>query len=467
MTTSSASYSLKTRAAAVLELRQRGSLAPPAAPTFRGAALAAQSITAPAWLLAGPAETGKTFAGLWRLDRELSTTPRATAALVRKVRTTIGPTVLRTYERVLARSQSGARPYGGQNPEWYDYPNGARLYIGGMDDPGKVLSGERDFVFVNQAEELILNDWETLATRTTGRGAVTRTPMLFGDCNPGPADHWIKKRQEAGALRLLESRHVDNPTLYDDAGNLTPQGQRSIAVLHGLTGIRRLRLYLGLWVGAEGQYFEQWNPAQHVIAPFPVPLDWPVWISLDHGFAHNTAVGVFTRHDGTAYLLGEHVQHKWLVPQHAAAIGNLLASLGIIRSRISYAVAGHDVFVQRGDTSGMTIAEQYAASPLGLRLRPATIDRIPGAQAMLSALGNPAAGLPVRLKVFASCARTIATIPALAHDPNRPEDVKKIDADHDGTGGDDCYDMLRYGLMSADAGGWTEQDLRALASRRR
>jgi hypothetical protein len=42
------------------------------------------------------------------------------------------------------------------------------------------------------------------------------------------------------------------------------------------------------------------------------------------------------------------------------------------------------------------------------------------------------------------CRRLIETLPALQHDPNRPEDVLKVDADEDGVGGDDCADCLRY-----------------------
>jgi hypothetical protein len=118
--------------------------------------------------------TGKTWATLWLLDSLLRETPKAQAGLLRKVAADIGPTVLVTYRRIIERSNSGATPFGGEKPEWFDYPNGARLYVGGMDRPGKVLSGERDFLYVNQAEELTQEDWEILSTRTTGRGAVTK-----------------------------------------------------------------------------------------------------------------------------------------------------------------------------------------------------------------------------------------------------------------------------------------------------
>jgi hypothetical protein len=46
------------------------------------------------------------------------------------------------------------------------------------------------------------------------------------------------------------------------------------------------------------------------------------------------------------------------------------------------------------------------------------------------------------------CGRLIETLPALQHDPNRPEDVLKADADEDGVGGDDAVDALRYAVAT-------------------
>jgi len=42
------------------------------------------------------------------------------------------------------------------------------------------------------------------------------------------------------------------------------------------------------------------------------------------------------------------------------------------------------------------------------------------------------------------CCRLIKTLPSLQHDPNRPEDVLKVDADEDRVGGEDVADALRY-----------------------
>jgi hypothetical protein len=435
--------SLASMAASLVETETTTSAA---APNFRGAADLAQTITQREWMIAGPSETGKTWAALWRLDQLLSTTKGSQAALVRKVAADVGATVLRTYLRVIELSGSGATPYGGQHPQWYDYPNGSRLWVGGMDNPGKVLSGERDWILVNQAEQLTQDDWETLSTRATGRGAVTDTPMLFGDCNPGPADHWILRREQAGSLVKIDSRHEDNPSLFeDDLITLTPQGIRTMATLDRLTGVRKQRLRYGLWVGAEGQFFEQWDEAVHVRTPFPIPADWPVWGAFDYGFAHNTAFLVFTKNDGIVYLIGEHIGNKWLPAQHAQAMGGLLSRLDIVGARLRPIVAGHDVFQQRGDDMGQTIADKYKA--LGFAMEPATIDRINGAAELMTRLGDPSAALPSTFVVFDTCARTIATIPNMVHDPRRPEDILKVDADAEGNGGDDAYDALRYGLM--------------------
>ena len=444
----------------------------PKPPTFRGASLEIQSYTGREWILAGPSETSKTWATLWRLDSLLRETPKAKATLARKLQTSIYSTVLVSLEKILdIRETLGfARPVimGGNKPQEYIYPNGSRLWVGGMDNPNKILSGERDFIYINQAEELTLQDWEILFTRTTGRGAVTKTPMLFGDCNPGAEDHWIIKRE---TLKLFHSKHKDNPSLYDEAGNLTAQGERTMATLQSLTGIRKKRLYEGQWVGAEGLFFEEFDPEDgglHVCEPFPIPLDWPVWLALDYGFAHPTAIGIFTVDgDGKIYLIAEHIERKWLPPLHCRAIrrqAELLWTLdrngnrvkGLDFNRIKLRVAGHDVFQQRGSTDGRTIADQYeqAVDPetghrIGFTLDYANTARSMGAQELLTRLGNLAMMIAPTLQIFSTCRKTISCIGRMVTNPKDAEDVLKVDADPlTGEGGDDPYDMLRYGVMT-------------------
>ena len=264
--------------------RARGQL------SFRGAAAQAQTITASEWIISGPAETGKTYASMYRLHQELSKTPNARATIVRKIRASLVGTALETWHRVIEVSGTKPRKYGGEQSWLYVYPNGAKCYVGGLDNADKILSSERDFVYINQAEELTAHDWETLTTRTTGRGAVTKTPMLFGDCNPSDPEHWILEREKSGNLVLLRSRHIDNPTLHDGT-DWTEQGLRSIGKLQALTGPRYARLYLGEWVRDDGE--EAFLPSMSMFDSCtksipPLTDSQPMVIALDAALSGDT-----------------------------------------------------------------------------------------------------------------------------------------------------------------------------------
>jgi len=70
--------------------------------------------------------------------------------------------------------------------------------------------------------------------------------------------------------------------------------------------------------------------------------------------------------------------------------------------------------------------------------------RVNGWAEILHRLGDVAGGVKPTLFIHRRCARLVECLPTLQHDPNRPEDVLKVDADEDGVGGDDAADALRY-----------------------
>jgi phage terminase large subunit len=217
----------------------------------------------PEVILGGPAETGKTLACCWKAHLICCKYPGAQGALIRKTGTDIAGTVFLTMRRVILGAPVDI--YGGANhPKKLIYSNGSVIWIGGMDNPGKVLSGERDFIQVCQAEELRVEDWELMTTRVTGRGAIIPHPQIFGDCNPAGSKHFILERVKAGSLTLMRSIHRDNPTLFDDRGVLTAQGKKTMARLEALTGVRRKRLLEGIWASAEGGVFDMFDPDIHV-----------------------------------------------------------------------------------------------------------------------------------------------------------------------------------------------------------
>lgn len=451
---SKAKYSpdVKLKAAAALALRSRTPAAAGGV-EWRGAALEAQGVTDRAWLLSGPAETGKTYAGLYRLDSLARAYPDQ-YILARKVRVTMDSTVLNTWRRIIAL-RGGVTAFGGEHPQFYTYPNGARVWVVGFDNPDKILSGEFGGAYVNQAEELEEDDWETLSTRVTGRGATNPHPMVFGDCNPGPEDHWIIQRKEGGALRLLESKHEDNPTLHD-GHNWTEQGTRALAILDSLTGARYWRLRMGIWVGAEGQHFESWDEGKHVIAPVEITGDWIIWGGLDYGYGHPFAAGVFGYDtQGYTHLMAEYVTRKTLIPDLVAGYLRCVSSLGLSVDRVRFIAAGHDMWATRGGEDTESLADKWARAVKqqvghdALPLERATVDRVNGAAAIQEGLGDK--DRQPTLFIWPSCIETRRTIPRMVTDPRNAEDVKKVNADAKGRGGDDPYDMLRYGVMARPA----------------
>jgi len=238
-------------------------------------------------ILSGPAETGKTLVCLHKIDALAWKYHRLHGLLVRKTRASMDASVLKMFESKVLGTNGQVAIFGGSKPEWYDYPNGSRLVVGGLDKPGKVLSAEYDVIYVNQSEELTLDDWETLTTRATGRAGNMPYAQVIGDCNPGPRHHWILDRAKEGKLVFLESRHEDNPTLFDSkTGLITEQGKRSLAVLDNLSGVRYQRLRLGKWVSAEGQIYQEYDPVIHLLDRFDLPADWRRFRVIDFGLVH-------------------------------------------------------------------------------------------------------------------------------------------------------------------------------------
>lgn len=183
--------------------------------------------------------------------------------MARKTYASMGPSVIRTFERVV--TGLGWSKSGGQRPWKYSHRNGAEIWVIGLDKPDRLLSSEWDFIYVNQAEELSEADWEFVTSRCTGRGSIVEHPQTFGDCNPSGRKHWIREHARQGRLRLLVTTHKDNPVLYTAAGEVTPEGRKQLDNLaSSLSGVRFRRLMEGEWATAEGAVYDIFSEQIHV-----------------------------------------------------------------------------------------------------------------------------------------------------------------------------------------------------------
>jgi hypothetical protein len=397
-------------------------------------------------VLEGPADTGKSRACLEKVFTAMTKYPGARAAFVRKTRKSLTATAMQTFERQVV-PEGACKLWQGEE---YRFPNGSKIYLFGLDDPERLKSAELDLAYVQEVSELERADWEILTTRVTGRGGTMPYQQIIADLNPREPNWWMYERETSGKTTFLFARHADNPTI-------TPT---RLAPLEALTGYLRDRLLLGLRVAAEGMYFTEFDPRQHIVEAFDPPADWLRWISVDYGYAHPFVALWFAseRPGGPIYVYRE-----------VSAVGlrdEQQAALIVERShgeRIEMVVLDPSMFNNRGEQGRPSIAYVYAAQGIQQLSRngivPGMNNRRQGWAIVRRALAHGATvadqrGVELedvpRLRIMGErCPELMRNLPAMVRDPLDPEDV----ADKIGSvrTPDDEVDALRYGL-AAEAG---------------
>jgi PBSX family phage terminase large subunit len=275
----------------------------------------------------------------------------------------------------------------------YHYPNGSEIVVGGLDKPSKVMSTEYDGIYVQEAIELFENDWESLTTRL--RNGVMPFQQLIADTNPDSPTHWLNARCKAGKTGVIESRHEDNPVLWDARrGAWTEAGEKYIAKLDALSGARKERLRYGRWAQAEGAVYEEWDRAVHLIDPFEIPSNWRRIRSIDFGFTNPFSCSWWAiDNDGRMFLYRQIYRTQRLVEDHAERIVEL--STG---ERYEATVADHDA-EDRATLAKARLDPRTRALRAGIQTIPAYKLISPGIQAVQARLRPSGDGKP-RLFVF-------------------------------------------------------------------
>ena len=165
---------------------------------FRGGILDAFLCRDHEIIVGGPYETGKSFGLELKFFLQNAKYPNCRSLMVRKeYKALVGSGIEMLRDNIivnpwqpypLGHPKCPVEVYGGTDePKSLKFKNGSIIYFRGLDDPTKVLSAQYDFIYVVQAEELELRDWEQLLGRCTGRANNSRIRKVMGDCNPaGP-----------------------------------------------------------------------------------------------------------------------------------------------------------------------------------------------------------------------------------------------------------------------------------------
>jgi hypothetical protein len=287
--------------------------------------------------------------------------------------------------------------------------------------------------------------------------------------NPGgPGHQWVRRRyidHSPAGWRIFTDPVSGLERVYipSRVGDNAYLGSQYIQQLKASGSETLVRAWLdGDWSVIEGAFFDCWSNERHIVRPFAVPETWLKFRSIDWGSAAPFSVGWWAvvsddyRVDDSVLPRGAVVRYKeWYgasapnqglkLTAEEVASGVLARSL---KEEYAYTVVDPSMFKMDG---GPSIAERMIKSKL-VGLRPADNTRVGlrgamgGWDQLRSRLKGNADGEPM-LFVFSTCADFIRTVPALQHDPDRPEDVDTDGEDH-------AADEARYACMSRP---WVKQ----------
>jgi len=266
-------------------------------------------------LLEGGVRTGKSNAAMLKAHVGCTQYPGLQVLFTRETRKSLSTTILPDFERfILGREHEAisgtAKP---ENRTSYRYPNGSQIDLIGMDDPGKVLSGQWDWIFWFQAERGDVKSWKMLLTRLSETNGPYN--QITADVNPAERRNWANVRgdqwvcpgcgevsDEKGTcptcharmkkiMRRIKTTQQDNPKLFNhhqcrdcgivdpehsiracwscgskNVGAWTPFGAEYMSGLHMLTGVERERYLNHKWVSAEGLIFTEYQYDLHHVA---------------------------------------------------------------------------------------------------------------------------------------------------------------------------------------------------------
>ena len=326
------------------------------------------------------------------------------------------------------------------------FRNGSRIIAGHFQNEKDIdayLGLEYDIVGIEEATTLSSRKHSDISTCCRTSKPNWR-PRIYSTTNPGGIGHaWYRKKFILPHLKRTERESRFIPARVGDNRFNNPEYTK---VLSNLTGWQKRAWFEGSWDISAGQFFTTFRREAHVIEDFDDTRAREWFCAFDYGFTHYTVCLLgCTDGDGNVFIVDEHAERLWLPQRHAQSIKAMLTrhKIGDRKLEISDLkrfVAGADVFSRQSD--GSTVAAQYGK--LGITLRCANTDRINGWAEILHRLGDPDAGIRPTLFIHRRCGRLLECLPTLQHDPSRPEDVLKVDADEDGVGGDDTADALRY-----------------------
>lgn len=359
-----------------------------------------------------------------------------------------------------------AARYNGTEHIWR-MPNGGYVELGQLETHGDYAKYQgRSFtlMLIDEAGQYAQPDLLDLM-RSNLRGAKDIPIRVVTAANPGgPGHHWIAKRYvfQAGPWKPFQEKNskrnwVYAPSTFDGNQFIDRDQYRDQLESACPTDPELLRAWLtGDWAVNRGAYFAAvLDESRNAVDPWTQIADgWDYFLAHDFGSAAPSVTYVMAQSPGDIHEGVFYPRNSIVLIDELAAVRRDNLNMGLNWTAATTAeaivemcqrwdvkpqgVADDACFAKTGYSAG-SIAEEFSRK--GVYFRPAKkADRISGWQLMRRLLAD--AGKPdvPGLYVSRACSYFWDTVPYLARDTKRVEDV-------DSTGPDHAADAVRYGCL--------------------
>lgn len=387
----------------------------------------------------------------------------------------------RTFPQLQEIIDRGRVIYGRVGAVWLEqkhkfvFPSGAQIFVGHAQhetDVENYQGHEYQFIGIDQAEQWTKNMvfFMIAQNRTSKEGLRCYVRLTF---NPGGiGTGWIRDMFIRGKVpgqtytetyNLADGRTLTRTTCFirgtvHDNKILMATNPQYLANLMSQPEKYRKAWLEGDFDALSGQFFSEFYESTHVIAPFTIPLDYKIYISLDWGYTaplscHWWAVDPGMKH---VYCIAEYYVTQKNSPEAAKEIHEknrkMFGEEYISQRRIEEMYVDPSIFANKGN-GGKTIGEDFfdalweeaGGRKLHLPIVPADNSRVAGWNVFRNMLVIQADGKPFCMW-FKNCTNAVRTIPEQVHDDTHPEDLDTDGEDH-------AADDHRYFFISRFVGG--------------
>ena len=152
----------------------------------------------------GGTRSGKTYSILTALVELCYKNSGLVVTICRKTFPALRATAMRDFFEILENEDAYNVELHNKSEATYQLWGNLVEFIS-VDQPQKVRGRKRDVLFINEANEITLEDWRQLILRTTGR--------IIVDFNPSDEFHWLYELPERDDCDFFKTTYKDNPFL--------------------------------------------------------------------------------------------------------------------------------------------------------------------------------------------------------------------------------------------------------------